>query len=270
MKTIPNGLKLGTATVVVDIIPKGNPEIRPGYPMVPEAITEHNTGNNGKGANAEAHNKYIHNQARLPVQKTGYASWHFTVDENYVFQHIPLDETAWHTGDGSGPKSGNMTSVGIEICEHVDQKNYHQAEENAIALTVYLMRHLNIPITKVKAHQDWSGKFCPRVILKRDGTFARFKARIDAAYQLGVATEFPKDAYHRLVSGTYSTKAQAEAARLKLDNFGIASAAWSKIVPDNGFFRWVTGTYASESAAVAARARVIANKIASTVHVEKA
>lgn len=271
MKTLTNGMTLGKAVVVVDIVPKGNPKIRPGYAMNPTFITEHNTGNSGKGANAEAHNKYIHNQASLPVQKTGYASWHFSVDENYIFQHLPLDETAWHTGDGSGKSSGNMTSIGIEICEHVDQKDYHQAEENAIALTVYLMRQFNIPLKNVKAHQDWSGKYCPRVILKRDGTFAKFRARVDAAYQLGVASK-PVAApnYHRLVSGTYDTLEQAEAAAKKLVNLGISGAKWTTVSAQGKKWVWRTGTYTSEAAAEAAKKRVIANKIAWVVNVVKA
>lgn len=175
MKTLSVS-KLGKANVIVDIVPKGNYEIRPAYYMNPSAITIHNTGNSGKGANAEAHNRYIHNMANLTPKDTGYASWHFSVDDKHIYQHIPLDESAWHTGDGSGLKSGNRTSIGIEICENVDMEDYHQAEENAIALTVYLMKTLGI--STVRTHQSWSGKYCPRVILGRDGTFDKFHNRI--------------------------------------------------------------------------------------------
>lgn len=173
--------KLGAASVIVDIVQKGNPEIRPGYSLNPTEITVHNTGNSGRGANAKAHNTYIHNQSKLPVAKTGYASWHFSVDDKFIYQHLPLNETAWHTGDGSGATSGNRTSIGIEICENVDMDNYAQAEENAIALIVHLMDKLNINIQKIKPHQAYSGKFCPRVILKRDGGFTKFSKRIQDA-----------------------------------------------------------------------------------------
>lgn len=175
--------QLGKAQVIVDIVDKGNPEIRPGGEMNPTEIAIHNTGNSGRGADAKAHNTYIHNQSKLPVVKTGYASWHFSVDENFIYQHIPLDEPAWHTGDGSGTKSGNKNAIGIEICEHVDQKNYALAEENAIALTVHLMELIKIDLMKVKPHQAYSGKYCPRVILKRDGTFDKFHNRIKIAAQ---------------------------------------------------------------------------------------
>lgn len=173
--------KLGKAKVIVDIVKKGNVEIRPGYAMNPRAITVHNTGNPGRGANAEMHNRYIHNMAGKSPRDTGYASWHFSVDDKYIYQHIPLDESAWHCGDGSGTKSGNRTSIGIEICEN-PETNTHQAEENAIALICYLMKTEKIGVADVVPHQHWSGKYCPRVILKRDGGFTKFRNRVKAAY----------------------------------------------------------------------------------------
>lgn len=171
---------LGTARVIVDIVPKGNFEIRPAYGMLPTAITIHNTGNAGRGANAKAHNTYIHNMAKKTPLQTGYASWHFSVDDKYIYQHIPMNETAWHCGDGSGINSGNRSSIGIEICENPEM-DYAQAEENAIALTVHLMKLYNIKANKVKPHQDWSGKYCPRVILKRDNGFTKFRNRVEKA-----------------------------------------------------------------------------------------
>lgn len=185
LKTIQDGITLGKAKVIVDIVAKGNPEIRPETPMNPTEICVHNTGNDGKGANAEAHNKYIHNMANLSPKDTGYASWHFSVDNVNIYQHIPTDECAWHTGDGSGAKSGNRNAIGIEICENKDMTpaQYKQAEENAIALVVHLMDLYDIKLDKVKCHQMYSGKFCPRVILKRDGSFTAFHNRIKKAYE---------------------------------------------------------------------------------------
>ncbi|PTY93061.1 hypothetical protein B5V90_02960 [Heyndrickxia sporothermodurans] len=178
---LKNGMKIGKATVVVDIVPKGNPEIRPGTKINPTFITYHNTGNSGRGADAESHNKYIHNLAGKQPKDTSHVSWHLTVDDGHIYQHIPFNENAWHTGDGSGARSGNMTSVGIEICMHKDQKDYHQAEENAIALGLYIAKELGIPISNHVPHQKWSGKYCPQVILDRDGSFTPFHNRIKAA-----------------------------------------------------------------------------------------
>lgn len=184
MKTLKNGITLGKAKVVVDIVDKGNPEIRPETPLDASEICIHNTGNEGRGADAEMHNRYIHNMADKSPKDTGYASWHFAVDAYNIYQHLPIDECAWHTGDGVGSKSGNRNAIGIEICMHKDATpaEYAQAEENAVALTVHLMKLEGIKIEKVKPHQAYSGKFCPAVILKRDGGFTKFHGRIKSAF----------------------------------------------------------------------------------------
>ncbi|MCQ2818213.1 MAG: N-acetylmuramoyl-L-alanine amidase [archaeon] len=56
-------------------------------------ITIHDTGNDGKGANAHAHAEYV---TTSQVE----ASWHFTIDDNEIYQHMPIDEVAYHAGDG--------------------------------------------------------------------------------------------------------------------------------------------------------------------------
>ena len=89
-----------------DFIPIENKTSRPRYAMKPQYITIHNTGNSSKGANAEMHTQYVDNTPE-------YLSWHFTVDDKNIFQDLPLDETAWHAGEGEG--DGNMKSIGIEI-----------------------------------------------------------------------------------------------------------------------------------------------------------
>ncbi|MBE1554820.1 N-acetylmuramoyl-L-alanine amidase family protein [Sporosarcina limicola] len=181
MRLLKHGSKVGNATVIVDIIQKGNPEIRPGTSMKPKKITTHNTGNASKGANAKAHNTYIHNLASYHPKDTTHVSWHISVDDMCIYQHIPFDETAWHCGDGSGVNSGNRTSIGIEICEN-PETNTRQAEENAIALTVLLMKEFGVGSIDVVPHQHWSGKYCPRVILKRDESFTSYRNRVAAAF----------------------------------------------------------------------------------------
>lgn len=187
ISTLKGVATLGTAKVIVDIVDKGNREIRPCTPMNPSFVTIHNTGNSGRGANAKSHNTYIHNMAGKSPLQTGYASWHFSVDDKFIYQHLPLNETAWHTGDGSLITSGNRTSIGIEICEN-PETNTKQAEENAIALTVWLLKNCNISVNNVKPHKAWSGKHCPRVILNRDGSFTKFHNRIKDKFNFKVST----------------------------------------------------------------------------------
>jgi len=78
----------------------------------------------------------------------------------------------WHAGSGTG----NRESIGIEICENEDG-NRAKAEANAVELIRYLMKELDIPISRVVPHQHWTGKYCPRNILPRWSDFLdRIKA----------------------------------------------------------------------------------------------
>lgn len=258
--TITNGMTLHKAKVIVDIIKRGNIEIRPGTLIVPKYITYHNTGNKGRGANAKAHNTYIHNLAGKPIKDTSHIGWHFTVDEDYIYQHIPLNENAWHCGDGSGPRSGNMMSVGIEICMHVDQKNYRQAEENAIALGRYLAQILSIPIANHVPHQYWSGKYCPQVILDRDKTFKPFYDRI-------VASIYTDNKLYRIKTGTFSTKEQANAAALKMQKNAITGIY--HLQEDGKLWRVLTGTYRGRATAQAQLNRIVELGIVKVAHIEE-
>ncbi|MFD3450008.1 N-acetylmuramoyl-L-alanine amidase [Microbacteriaceae bacterium 4G12] len=141
------------------LVPLGNDNVRPGSTLLPTYITVHNTDNTAIGANAEMHGRYLLNQVNNPDAN---ASWHFTVDDKQIVQHIPMNEVAWHAGDGDG--IGNRSSISIEIAENADG-NYAQAEANAKKLIAFLMYKLNVPIENVKPHQNWSGKYCPAMIL---------------------------------------------------------------------------------------------------------
>ncbi|MEK5171833.1 N-acetylmuramoyl-L-alanine amidase [Heyndrickxia sp. FSL W8-0496] len=134
-------------------IPKSNTFTRPGIKMNPEYITIHETDNTAKGANDEAHAKLQYNG------NSRQASWHFQVDDDSIYQSLPTNEVGWHAGDGNG--SGNMKSIGIEICVNSDG-DFKKSVENAAWLTNHLMNTFKIPLSKVVQHNHWSGKNCPR------------------------------------------------------------------------------------------------------------
>ncbi|PSL42117.1 N-acetylmuramoyl-L-alanine amidase [Planomicrobium soli] len=182
MRFLPHGMKIGHATVIVDIVPKGNPKIRPGIPMKARGITDHDTGNPGRGADAKAHNKLLHNWGKLPVKDTTHISWHGALDEDFIIQHLPFDEPAYHCGDGWGLNSGNRNTIGFEKCMH-QGADRQKIEENAIALYAYLMKEMNLPIEWVRPHQYWSGKYCPQLILNKYGTFKPFRDKIEAEFK---------------------------------------------------------------------------------------
>ena len=59
--------------------------------------------------------------------------------------------------------------------------NRVQTEENAIALYAYLLPIFKWSPKDVNPHQKWSGKYCPAVILKREGSFLPYRRRIESA-----------------------------------------------------------------------------------------
>ncbi|PPB10925.1 peptidoglycan recognition protein family protein [Brevibacillus laterosporus] len=167
--------------IIQDIVPAGQKN-RPGRKMIPKYITIHNTGNAGKGADALSHAKYIKGDAAAQRQ----ASWHFTVDDKRIIQHLPLYEMAWHCGDGNGP--GNSSSIGIEICENIDG-DIRKAEELAAQLAADLLKQFNLGIDRVKQHWDWSGKNCPHVLRARPNGWRDFVALIKSKGEVNMKPE---------------------------------------------------------------------------------
>ncbi|GKX29630.1 hypothetical protein SH1V18_21100 [Vallitalea longa] len=144
--------------IIEDFIPK-NRQNRPGVAITPSSITVHNTGNVRKGADATMHASYI-------KSTNDKVSWHYTVDDTNIIQHLPINEMGWHAGS----RKGNETSIGIEICMHEDI-DMAAAEKNAQQLIAYLMAKTSIG--EIKKHQDWTGKYCPAVLLK-EGRWEQF------------------------------------------------------------------------------------------------
>ncbi|MDH7810095.1 MULTISPECIES: N-acetylmuramoyl-L-alanine amidase family protein [unclassified Rhizobium] len=150
--------KAVSSEVTKDFIPVGRPN-RPGNRISPTSVTIHNTDNSRKGANAKAHSKflsevgsYVHNGETIKC------SWHFTVDDQFVIQHLPLTEKAWHAG-----AAANSSSIGIEICMNSDN-DQALANRRAAGLVAGILKEFGWKINAVKQHNFWTGKNCPSVI----------------------------------------------------------------------------------------------------------
>lgn len=130
-------------------------------------VTVHDTGNTGRGANAAAHANL---QSRGNSRS---ASWHWTVDDKEAVQSYEHTARCWHAGDGGG--SGNMASIGVEICVNSDG-DYTKALSNAAELVAHILKQEGLDIGAVVQHNRWSGKNCPAGIRAgRSGvTWARF------------------------------------------------------------------------------------------------
>ncbi len=135
----------------IDHIPISNLR-RPGIKMTPEYITIHSTANPKSAAQNER--DWLVN----PTNKRQ-ASWHIAVDEKQAVEAIPLNEIAWHAGDGRG--NGNMKSIGIEICESGDRA---KTIENVVKLVAVLLKERGWGVDRLRRHYDWSRKNCPRIM----------------------------------------------------------------------------------------------------------
>ncbi len=156
------------------VMPQNKYSIKCPYEMQPEYITVHNTAND---ASAMAEISYM-------IGNNEKCSFHVAVDNERVVTSIPFNRNAWHAGDGRG--TGNMKSIGIEICySKSGGKRFEEAEELASSYIAYLLRQFGWGIDKVKKHQDWSGKYCPHRTL--DMGWERFLNKI--RYHLGEQTK---------------------------------------------------------------------------------
>ena len=165
-----NESKIGTATVIVDILPGG--KVIPNTRITPTSITIHNTGN--IDAPAKNNHNYMKN-----CNRTGnrIASWHVTVGYDYIIQAQSFNYKTYH----AGTTAGNNSSIGIEICMYSDKDKQKQAYDNAIALVKILMQYYNFTADQVKRHKDWSGKHCPAWLIegKYGYTWTWFKSYLN-------------------------------------------------------------------------------------------
>lgn len=151
--------------VEVRLIPAGQVNQRSGLALAPAYSTWHDTDNKAKGANAESHARWMAEGCPDNNGNPTDTSWHFTVDDGKAIQHIPLNEVAWHAGDGyNGP--GNRTSIAIEECVNSD-RDAAKTRRNAAELHAFLIKSLKLQGATVNAlvqHNRWSGKDCPAEI----------------------------------------------------------------------------------------------------------
>jgi N-acetylmuramoyl-L-alanine amidase len=152
-------------------------------------ITVHST--ESPGGTAATHARLLRQgeiRAKTQWNKRGYNFWHFTVDDVETVQHLPLDEIGQHA-DHEGP--GNMTSIGIEICEFREAGRQKAAIARCASLVAWLRKKYRIPIDHVVPHYFWTmvhfnnwHKPCPRILLdngKPGAKWAAFLKQVERA-----------------------------------------------------------------------------------------
>lgn len=128
-------------------------------------ITTHNVGNTAPTANAAMHATWMHNLGKAGAKEP---SWHYTVDEKVIYQHMEDDWAGYHASDNDGP--GNFDSLGIEL---VEIGSLTLVIWNAAWLVAKKMKErgkTDIAAT-VKQHNHFArdGKNCPRLLRANNG-----------------------------------------------------------------------------------------------------
>ena len=149
---------------VIDHIPVSNK--RPGTNRQIKYIVVHNTANEQSSARNER--DYLTN----PNNQDS-TSFHIVVDNQEAIEAIPVTEVAFHAGTWDG----NQYGIGIEVCE---SGNYAKNEAQAAKLVAYLIKKYDLSLKDVKAHHDFSGKDCPRLILDH---WDEFLTKVQEAYR---------------------------------------------------------------------------------------
>lgn len=158
-----------------------------------EYIVVHDTWNTSPTAGALAHANYLNNVNNDP--NGDYLSWHFVVDEDYAVQQLPLDEVAYHAGDGSrvygetyyndyykyqSIGGGNRNGIGIESCVNYGT-NYTNVMRRLARLVSELLIDYNLGMDRVKQHHDFSGKNCP-MTMRENGRWEEFLNMVEIFY----------------------------------------------------------------------------------------
>jgi murein DD-endopeptidase MepM/ murein hydrolase activator NlpD len=190
-------------TIIQALVPQGRKD-RPGTKLKATSVTIHNTFNSDRGANAAAHARALVNGSLLDEY---IRSWHFTVDDVSIYQHIPISEVAYHAG------RGNATSLGVEICENKDM-NDSAAYDNAAWLVANLLLRIGqTPKTGMKQHFDWTGKDCPHVLRGRKDGWKNFIAAVTAKFNAMQGMQ-PTAGIRAAGRGRASARGAATAARV--------------------------------------------------------
>lgn len=147
---------------VVNHIAKPHPKKRrPGHALDWAMITIHATANpRSKAAGERA---WLDNSSNV----NDFVGWHLCVDDIQVIEAIPLNEVAWHAGDGLNG-FGNRKTIGIEICESGDRR---KTLDNAATLVAGLLYEKKKTVANIRQHHYWNKRTsCPAILRANNNT----------------------------------------------------------------------------------------------------
>lgn len=170
--------------IIQSYIPRGRYGRHRIRSMRPRFITVHSTQNYARSADARSHaNLLRQGQPRGRKNSLGYVTWHYSVDEDSIYQSLPDREQGQHA-DYEG--RGNKSSIGIEMCENQGNSRSKTLDRTA-RLVAQLMHQYDIPLSKVVPHQHWrmirysdrrdlGHKNCPHFLLEKGKPGKKWRA----------------------------------------------------------------------------------------------
>lgn len=212
------------------IIPAGQTNQRPGIKrQTPGYWVQHETANTAAGADAAMHARYLAQGA-----DGSQVSWHFTVDDHQIYQHIPIDEVTWQAADGAGP--GNMSGVSCEMAVNSDG-NEATARTNTEALAGAICKALGLGVDRVKRHYDFNAAdpnrhFCPQHMMQQN-YWPTFVANVGKIIQGGTvsvpaqpAVAYPAGLDKSLAASWFGKVTGDDKKVYAFDENGPVSQAW--------------------------------------------
>ena len=118
------------------------------------------------------------------------ASADFFIDSDNIIQIIDYTKNySWAIGDGHGEfGKTNANSLSIEMCLQSNGQPTEKTIQNALDLTQYLMKELNISAANVVRHYDCSHKCCPGSFSANNwAEWTKFKTRLASTSTIATA-----------------------------------------------------------------------------------
>lgn len=146
-----------------------------------KGVVIHYTANENKGADANAHYRYINNNPKIA------AFAHYFVDsKNGIVEMIPSNELAYHVGSKTytttgkklmeGGYSPNNFLIGIEMCVNKDG-NFTKTYDYTVMLAKHLLNLYGLDESNLYRHYDITRKNCPAMLIN-EKKWSKFKNNV--------------------------------------------------------------------------------------------
>jgi len=225
-------------------------------------VTIHNTGDlDNVNDDGEQYTRATYNE------NMGSVRVHFYVDNVAAWQNLKAGtglcsndpdgsaEVSWHSGDGSTPGGGNMTSLSVEVIMNESAEADAKAYDNAARIAAWLLWKHGLTIHELVTHTYWVNKsagknfaerdeqccnpiygqkWCPVYIFASSNRATALKnwmafKQVVAGYLTALGSQTAGADSYTAIDGTAQATAEQMAAYLKAKNPGAAQSVFDMI-----------------------------------------